>query len=214
MSRHKLKKFAAAEAAPNVLYKPENLQNKWHEDWFSNNRPIILELGCGHGEYTIALARMFPEKNFIGIDRKGDRLWAGARTALKENLQNVVFMRIDIQDLTDYFAENEVAEIWITFPDPLSRGTKSRLRLTSDRYLPFYKKVLQTHGLVHLKTDHTSLYQFTLTTLKKFDVEILFATTDLYNTPIDDIAMTIQTAFEKKYVGLENTIKYLKFKFV
>ena len=213
MSRHKLKKIAAAEDAPNVLHNPENMPKKWHDGWFRNNNPITLELGCGSGEYTSALARMFPAKNFVGIERKGDRLWAGARIALRDHLTNVVFMRVDVQDLLKYFAEDEVAEIWITFPDPLARGTKSRLRLTSDRYLPMYKKILLPGGLVHFKTDHTALFNFTMATLSKFDVEVLCKTLDLYKMPISDIALTIQTAFEKKHLQLADTIKYLKYRF-
>ncbi len=213
MSRHKLKKFAAVAAAPNVLYKPENIQNNWHKVWFQNHNPITLELGCGRGEYTIALARIFPEKNFIGIDRKGDRLWAGARVALHDQLKNVVFLRIDIQNLLTYFGNNEVAEIWITFPDPLARGTKGRLRLTSERFLPLYQKILVKNGVVHLKTDHENLYRFTKNVLLQYDVKRLYDTADLYNEPIDDIALTIQTAFEKKHVELADTIKYLRFKF-
>ncbi|KAA3609307.1 MAG: tRNA (guanosine(46)-N7)-methyltransferase TrmB [Calditrichaeota bacterium] len=213
MSRHKLRKFAAIATASNVLLSPPDTKGNWQKNFFKNTNPIILELGCGRGEYSIALARLNPDKNFLGIDIKGDRLWAGAKIAAQDKLKNVLFMRIDIYDLLNYFAENEVTEIWITFPDPFERGTKYRLRLTSTRYLPMYKKILIDGGCVHFKTDHTKLYEFTKATLQENKIEILEDIADLYNTPIDNINLTIQTAFEKKHLEMQDTIKYLKFKF-
>ena len=139
---------------------PENMAGKWNEFW-KNNNPIILELACGKGEYAVGLARLYPEKNFIGIDLKGNRIWVGAKKALQQNLTNAAFLRTQIDQVCDYFAKNEVEAIWITFPDPQLRRSKAKKRLTHPKFLRLYQQFLVPGGLIHLKTDSPDLYRFT-----------------------------------------------------
>ncbi|MCA9734166.1 MAG: tRNA (guanosine(46)-N7)-methyltransferase TrmB [Deferribacteres bacterium] len=213
MSRHKLKKFAAAVNAPNILFEPRDRKGNWKQSFFKNTNPLVVELGCGRGEYTLALARMFPEKNFIGVDLKVDRLWAGACIAREQHITNMVFIRINIYELLNFFMPNEIDEIWITFPDPFSKGSKLKKRLTSTTYIQLYRSVLAEGGFIHFKTDHTSLYQFTKKVCLQENMKILQDIDDLYNTEIEEIVLTIQTAFEKKHLQMNDTIKYLKMQF-
>jgi tRNA (guanine-N7-)-methyltransferase len=195
----------------------ENLLNsiagKWNTDRFKNSNPIILELACGKGEYTNALAERHPNINFIGVDIKGDRIHRGAKRALQNDLTNVQFIRSEIQFLPRYFAENEVDEIWITFPDPHLRGKRRDNRLTSQKYCEIYKKFLKPEGVVHLKTDSQTLFLFTRFTLLENQHSILVSTDDLYNdNSIDSSLKEIQTYYEKKYLRLGKNITYIKFR--
>lgn len=230
--RSKLQRFAELLAFPNVYENPHSaepqliglhgeiveMKGKWHSEHFKNDKPITLELACGRGEYAVALGRMFPERNFIGVDIKGARLHQGATAALNEGLGNVAFLRTRIEQIALFFAENEVAEIWITFPDPFLRESKSNRRLTSSQFLERYKSFLQKDGLIHLKTDSPVLYDFTLDTLAHTEeAEVLFADDDIYaNRSLADVMtgkneLAVTTYYEKKNIA-NSTIKYIRFK--
>ncbi len=215
MGKDKLRRFAEIKTFTNVLELEEGkiLKGSWAKAQFKNNNPIILELGCGKGEYAVSLATMFPEINFIGIDYKGNRIWRGAKTALNENIANVAFLRIQIENLQDYFSENEVREIWITFPDPQPQISREKKRLTSERFLDMYKIILGKNGLVHLKTDSDSLYIYSLETVKKRKLTLQAYTNDLYRSELVDEVLSIKTYYEKKYLALNKNINYLKFSF-
>lgn len=184
------------------------LQGKWHTH-FGNDRPIILELGCGKGEYTVGMGRMFPEKNFIGIDIKGARMWTGATQALKEDLRNTAFVRTHVEMLHHFFTEGEVSEIWITFPDPQMKKTNKRL--TSTRFMKEYSRVLKEGGIVHLKTDSNFLYQYTREMIKENNLNVLFDTDDLYNSDLQDDILGIQTFYEQQWRERGFSIKYIRF---
>lgn len=171
----------------------------------------MLELGCGRGEYTVELARNYPNVNFIGIDVKGARLWRGAKTAFEEPLSNAAFLRVQIETLTDYFDEKEVSEIWITFPDPQPQLSRTKKRLTSPRFLDYYKHILNGQGMVHLKTDNTSLYEYTLEVINENKLNVIRATDDLYASELADDILSIKTTYEKKYLAEGIKIKYLQF---
>ena len=160
MGQKKLQRFEELKTFSNVLQFPENMPGKWNS-FFNNSHPIVLELACGKGEYAVSLGKMFPEKNFIGVDLKGNRIWVGAKKALENNLNNVAFLRTQIDKIADYFAKNEVSEIWITFPDPQLRNSKAKKRLTHPKFLRSYQQFLIPGGLIHLKTDSPNLYEFT-----------------------------------------------------
>ncbi|MFY7787654.1 MAG: tRNA (guanosine(46)-N7)-methyltransferase TrmB, partial [Thermoflexibacteraceae bacterium] len=188
MARNKTFRFEQNKVADNVIEpnKPlfDQIKGKWNELFFKNNNPIVLELACGRGEYTIGLAKNFPDKNFIGIDIKGDRLWKGSQKAIEENLTNVAFLRIHIEELENYFAVGEANEIWIIHPDPRPKKRDARRRLTSPRFLSIYKNILQNLGTLRLKTDSTILYEYSLevfqSTLLQPIVKNLTYTADLY----------------------------------
>jgi len=217
MGKNKLKKFKEMETLECVFQYPFGvlretgfpLRGRWHEDYFHNNGPVVLELGCGKGEYTVGLARRYPEKNFIGIDIKGARMWTGACTARNEQLQNVAFVRTNIELLDRFFTPGEVDEIWITFPDPQMK--KVRKRLTSTVFLDLYRKVLKPGGMVHLKTDSPFLYTYTrlLTELNGIDPAV--NTDDLYNSGMADDILQIRTFYEQQWLDRGLTIKYLAF---
>ncbi len=188
-------------------------KGNWHAKAFKNNNPIVLELGCGKGEYTIGLAEKTPTKNFIGVDIKGNRIWSGAKQAIENKLSNVAFLRTKI-DFTDYcFAENEVSEIWITFPDPQPQKARARQRLTNPIFLNRYKTILKPGGLVHLKTDSTSMYEYTLEVIKENNHALLFSTDNLYqNCPADrQELIAIKTHYEKLFTDKGEDIKYCCF---
>jgi tRNA (guanine-N7-)-methyltransferase len=215
MGKDKLRRFAEITAFENVIELEDGkiLKGRWADQHFNNKYPIVLELGCGKGEYTVNLARLFPEMNFIGIDYKGNRIWRGAKTAMEENIPNVAFLRIQIENLTDYFSENEISEIWITFPDPQPQISRKKKRLTSPRFLNMYKMVLNEKGPVHLKTDSDLLHEYTIDKIKELGLKTHARTEDLYNSLLVDEVLSIKTYYEKKYLANDKNINYLKFSF-
>lgn len=219
MGKNKLARFAENETFANLFqltYEQVTkegfaLKGKWNEDFFKNDNPIVLELGCGKGEYTVGLAKKYPNKNFIGIDIKGARLWRGCKTSNEDKMTNVAFVRTHIQMIESYFAENEVSEIWITFPDPQLK--KPNKRLTCERFLKLYKNILKQDGIVHLKTDSQELYEYTKDeVLIPSKREILYNTNDLYNSDFKEDVIEIQTFYESMYLKIGKPITYLKFK--
>ncbi len=210
MGQKKLIRFEAIKHFSNVLEYPEDRQGKWAE-FFSNNHPITLELACGKGEYAVGLGRMYPTRNFIGIDIKGNRIWRGAKTALDEGLNNVGFIRSQIDKVTDYFAAGEVAEIWITFPDPQLRGSRAKKRLTHPRFLRLYQQILQPGGRIHLKTDSPDLYQFTLTVINLFGLPLLEYTDQVYAQPAVKPELLIKTHYENLDIAQSHKVHYLCF---
>lgn len=218
MSRTKLKRFAENLSRDNILQeeKPiyKELKGNWNERYFPIKKPITVEMGCGKGEYTVGLASQFKDRNFVGVDVKGDRLWVGSTEALEQNLSNVAFLRAQIQLITEFFDENEVSQIWITFPDPRPKKRDIKRRLTSPRYLKMYKEILEPEGMVFFKTDNLKLFEYTLEVLKeREDIDDLVYTFNLYDSEYLDDHKGIQTNFEGKYLALGTPIKYLKFRF-
>ena len=217
-SKNKLKRFRENETFKNVIQPTReevfagfSLKGKWHT-FFGNNHPIVLELGCGKGEYTVALARKEKNKNFIGIDIKGARFWRGAKTALEENLNNVAFVRTQIELIDKIFAKNEVSEIWITFPDPQIKYKRTVHRLTNLAFLKKYQYVLKPKGLVHLKTDSEFLHGYTIGLLQALNQEVLYAHHNIYNNnEAPKEVISVQTFYEKKYLEKGKPITYLKF---
>ncbi len=187
------------------------LKGLWAKDIFANDKPIVLELGCGKGEYTVALARKYPDKNFIGIDIKGSRMWVGATDALQNGLQNVAFLRTRIEFITSSFAPDEISEIWITFPDPQPQQSRANKRLTSARFLNSYKNILRQDGIIHLKTDSQSLHEYTCKVINTNSLTILERTNDLYHSGVTDDILSVKTYYEKIFMDKGFTIKYLKF---
>ena len=210
MGQKKLIRFEELKTFPNVLQYPENMKGNWHL-FFKNQNPIILELACGKGEYAVGLGRMYPQKNFIGIDIKGNRIWRGAKTALQEGLNNVAFLRTQIDRIIDYFDTNEVSEIWITFPDPQLRLSKIKKRLMHPRFLRLYQKFLQPGGLVHLKTDSPDLYNFTKTVIDFYGLDLLVDCDDLYSQQKVDEELLIKTHYEGLDIAQSNRMHYLQF---
>ncbi|MDI1353667.1 MAG: tRNA (guanosine(46)-N7)-methyltransferase TrmB [bacterium] len=217
----KLEKFAELDTFRNCftlffenLSRGFPMKGKWNSDYFKNNRPIVVELGCGKGEYTVGLALNDRTKNFIGVDIKGNRIWTGAKQALEQELNHVGFLRTRI-DFIDYcFSENEVDEIWITFPDPQPQSTRARKRLTHPMFLNRYVKFLKPDGIIHLKTDSTSLYEYTLEVLHEHKLPILWHTSDLYHEcpPHRQELINIKTYYEKLFTEKGENIKYIQFK--
>ncbi len=222
MSKGKLQKFAEMETFKNVFQYPYSvidnvpfeMKGTWRETYFHNDNPIVLELGCGKGEYTVGLARMFPNINFIGVDIKGARMHAGAKQALEENLQNVAFLRTNIEIIDRFFAEDEVQEIWLTFSDPQMKNL--RKRLTSTYFMERYRHFLVDEGLVHLKTDSNFLYTYTKYMVEKNHLPMLMATEDLYHDDsLDDDTrsiLSIHTYYENQWIERGLNIKYMKFR--
>ncbi|MGB2127912.1 MAG: tRNA (guanosine(46)-N7)-methyltransferase TrmB [Flavicella sp.] len=218
-SKNKLKRFNENETFSNVIQptREEVTNNFLHKGrwnaFFNNDNPIVLELGCGKGEYTIALAEKNPNINYIGIDIKGARFWRGAKTALEENLPNVAFIRTQIE-LVDYcFAENEVSEIWITFPDPQIKYKRTKHRLTNEDFLKKYHTILKEDGIMHLKTDSEFMHGYTLGLLHGQGQEVLYAHHDIYNNPhAPAVVLNTQTFYEKQYLETNKAITYIKFK--
>lgn len=220
MGQNKLERFAQLETFSNTLQpKLENwfdtseLKGKWNAEIFKNNNPIVLELGCGKGEYTVGLGRQYPDKNFIGVDRKGNRIWKGAKTALEEGLDNVRFLRVMIDKIDQFFAPGEVSEIWITFPDPQPQLSRVRKRLTNPKFLAKYKNMLPADGIIHLKTDSQLLHEYTLEVIEEGKHKLLFKTNDLYAHPEikNDPILGIQTFYESLFLEQGMPITYLKF---
>lgn len=210
MGQKKLLRFAEIKDFPNVLEYPQNMKGQW-KSFFHNTNPVILELACGKGEYAVGLGRIHAEKNFIGLDIKGNRIWVGAKKALDEKLVNVAFVRTQIEKITDYFAEGEIDEIWITFPDPQLRVSRAKKRLTHPRFLQLYKKIMGNAGIVNLKTDSPDLYHFTKDVINLFKLELLEDIDDVNaeTEPNDDLQ--IKTHYENLDIAKSNRIHYLKF---
>lgn len=214
MGKNKLKKFAEMETFSNVFQPPyEPMAGQWREKFFHNDHPIVLELGCGRGEYTVGLAMKYPDKNFIGVDIKGARMWAGAKQAVQEGITNAAFLRTNIEFITQFFAKDEVDEIWITFCDPqMKKATK---RLTSTWFMQRYQQMVKPGGLVHLKTDSPFLYTYTKEMLRLNPYPVLCSTDDLYgkNTEGIDVfedAKALQTHYEKQWLDRGMSIKYVE----
>lgn len=210
MGQKKLIRFAEIETFPNVLQYPTHMQGKWNE-YFKNEHPITLELACGKGEYAVGLGRLFPQRNFIGVDLKGNRIWVGAKKALKEPLLNVAFVRSQIDKAESYFVSGEVSELWITFPDPQIRKSKHKKRLTHPRFLRLYQSFLKQGGLIHLKTDSPLLYQFTKKVIAIYQLELHTDFNDLYKQSTLTPELQIKTHYEGLDIAQSNRIHYLCF---
>ena len=220
-SKNKLKRFRENEKFENVIQPSREeltdnffeLKGKWSQEFFKNDNPIVLELGCGKGEYTVELARQNPGKNFIGIDIKGARFWRGAKTAIEEELDNVAFVRTQIELIEHVFAVNEVSEIWITFPDPQIKYKRTKHRLTNTDFLQRYKSILKEDGIMHLKTDSEFMHGYTLGLLHGEGHEIMYAHHDIYKNEYSPKEVTgIQTFYEKQYLEKGKPITYIQFK--
>ena len=220
-SKNKLRRFKDNETFKNVLQPKRDeivdqdypLKGFWNQKHFKNNNPIILELGCGKGEYTVGLAEKHPDKNFIGIDIKGARFWRGAKTALEQHMDNVAFVRTQIELVDGVFGENEISEIWITFPDPQIKYKRTKHRMTNPAFLDKYKKILKPGGIIHLKTDSEFMHGYTLGLLEGLGHEILYSHHDIYvnhEAPTDVVG--IQTFYEKQYLDVGKPITYITFK--
>ena len=227
-SRNKLQKFAEIVSFPNVYenYDPKNpglvgvnqepidLKGKWNELHFKNDQPIVLELACGRGEYSLGLGAMYPDRNFIGVDVKGARIWRGARTALDENLTNVAFLRTRIEQINLFFEKDEVDEIWITFPDPFLKDSKENRRLTSPNFLKRFRDFLKKDGVINLKTDSPELYAYTREILStEPGVEVLYDKDDIYKDPLDFPELDIKTYYERSHLLDGRLIKFIRFRF-
>lgn len=210
MAQKKLFRFAEIKNFENVLEYPKGMKGEW-KTFFKNDNPIILELACGRGEYTIGLASMYPDKNFIGIDIKGNRMYIGAKKALDASLTNAAFLRTQVEKITDYFAASEVEEIWITFPDPQLRGSKAKKRLTHPRFLRLYKQILKTSGSINLKTDSPQLYEFTKKVIQLYECTIVEDSDDVYAQETVDEPLKIKTHYENLDIAESKKIHYLKF---
>ena len=221
MGKGKLAKFADMETYENVFqypysvveHVPFDMQGHWHEQYFHNDNPIVLELGCGKGEYTVGLAKLYPDVNFIGVDIKGARMWTGATQALNEGLKNVAFLRTNIEVIDRFFSEAEVSEIWLTFSDPQMKNP--RKRLTSTWFLERYRKFLADGGFIHLKTDSNFLFTYTTYLVEKNHLPVVERTDDLYHSshlsPLTSHLLSIQTYYESMWIARGLNIKYMKF---
>jgi tRNA (guanine-N7-)-methyltransferase len=221
-SKNKLKRFIENESFDNVIQPSRDdlmkfnfvFRGKWKKKVFKNSNPIVLELGCGKGEYTVNLAKLNPNKNYIGIDIKGARFWRGAKTAIEEKLENVYFLRTQIELLDFIFEKNEIDEIWLTFPDPQIKFQRRKHRLTNTKFLSIYKNILNDSGIIHLKTDSEFLHGYTLGKLEEMSINPIVSNHDIYknsNAPVE--ATQIQTHYEKIYLNEGKKITYLNFKF-
>ena len=215
MGKDKLRRFAEVATFSNVLQLDAGkaFKGQWSKGFFKNSNPVVLELACGKGEYAVNLARLFPDKNFIGIDYKGNRIWRGAKTALEEGVSNVGFLRIQIENITDYFAPGEVDEIWVTFPDPQPQVSREKKRLTSPRFLERYKSILKPGGYINLKTDNDGLHAYTAGIIAETGLVLHVKTEDLYNSDFVNEVLSIKTYYEKKYLQHDKNINYLKFSY-
>lgn len=219
MPRKKLKRFAEIKTFSNVFENEEGkkMKGKWRKDFFENKNPLVLEIGCGHGVYTLALAARFPDKNFIGIDKKGERIWRGAKNAINEKRSNCVFLKIYIEHLPEYFKKKEVDEIWVTFPDPYPKPSRSQRRLTSARFLKLYKEILKDGAFIHIKTDNLPLFEFSLQSAKEEKFIIEKELRDIHgqkniaeNEKNFPEIIGIKTVFEKRYFSLGKPIYYAR----
>ncbi len=219
MGKDKLKRFAEnksfacfVEPEFEQMFRTDHpLKGRWHADFFHNDNPIVLELGCGKGEYTVALAARNPDKNFIGVDIKGARMWRGAKTATENKMTNVGFLRARIEFITSLFAEGEVSEIWITFPDPQLKSRRAKKRLTSPIFLEYYAQLLSTDGWINLKTDSQHLYNYTQAVISQFGLECEVANNDIYGSGYADEVLSVKTAYETVYLQRGLPITYTRF---
>ena len=218
MSKGKLAKFADMAEYPHVFEYPFSvmedvpfeMKGHWHRDFFKNDNPIVLELGCGRGEYTVGLGRLFPDKNFIGVDIKGARMWSGATESLQAGMTNVAFLRTNIEIIDRFFAPGEVSEIWLTFSDPqMKKATK---RLTSTYFMNRYRRFLVDSGIIHLKTDSNFMFTYTKYMVEHNQLPVEFCTDDLYHSGLVDDILSIRTYYEQQWLDRGLNIKYLKFR--
>lgn len=194
-----------------IFHRDHPLKGHWRRDFFRNDRPIVLELGCGKGEYTVALAERDSERNYIGIDIKGARMWRGAKTATERKMGNVGFVRTRIEFIGSFFAADEVDEIWITFPDPQLRTKRAKKRLTAPQFLASYARLLKPDGTIHLKTDSKHLYNYTQAVIARFGLPCTVANPDIYGTGFADEVLSVQTAYEKRFLACGLPITYTRF---
>lgn len=217
--KSKLKRFEIISGRDNVIEPGKDsflkMKGKWRAEYFKNDNPVTIELACGRGEYTVGMARMFPDRNYVGIDKKGDRLWKGSTWAVEENMKNAAFLRTDILFIESFFEVGEVDEVWLTFPDPRPRKRDSKRRLSSTRYLDMYKKLLKPEGYFRFKTDNTDLFNFTLEELAyRNDLEEYTYTHDLYDSDLRTECYDIKTKYEEMFAAQGEKIKYLRLRFV
>jgi tRNA (guanine-N7-)-methyltransferase len=195
-----------------VFRQDHSLKGRWHSDWFRNSNPIVLELGCGKGEYTVSMAEKYPEKNFVGIDIKGARMWKGARESLQKNLANAAFLRTRIEFTGSFFSAGEVDEIWLTFPDPQLKKKREKKRLSGPLFLNLYRQYLKDGGIVHLKTDSRALYDYSLSVVEANSLPVVSSLTDLYGGLTGDPLLSIRTFYEEKFLSQGTPITYLAFR--
>ena len=210
MGHKKLLRFAELETFPNVLQFPKNIKGKWNE-FFKNGNQLVLELACGKGEYAVGLGVLYPHKNFIGVDLKGNRIWVGAKQALQNNLPNVAFLRTQIDHVNEYFSKDEVSELWITFPDPQLRQSKAKKRLTHPKFLRLYQQFLERTGYIHLKTDSPDLYNFTKLVIQMYNCDLHRDYDDLHQQENISEELKIKTHYESLDIAESNRIHYLCF---
>tara|TARA_Y100001968_G_C19418658_1_gene750474 strand:- start:31 stop:696 length:666 start_codon:yes stop_codon:yes gene_type:complete len=218
LAKNKLRKFSEIEELPNVidpkygqLKEDISLKGKWNTEFFKNENPIVLELGCGKGEYSVALSQRHPKKNFIGVDIKGSRIWKGATDSNNINLKNIAFLRIRIEHILRCFSKDEISEIWITFPDPQIKKKRARKRLTHPEFLKKYSQILKDDGVIHLKTDSLFLYGYTLGIIQAENHELLDCTHDIYGVNQERNDVDIQTHYEKTFRNKGKSITYTRF---
>jgi len=204
--------FVVQPSFEDVYQKDYSLKGQWSKVFFQNSHAIVLELGCGKGEYTVGLAKRFPQMNFIGMDIKGARMWKGAVTARKEGLKNVVFLRSRIELLASFFDENEISGIWLTFPDPQPKRRREKKRLTHPKFIEVYRKILDPDGYIHLKTDNIGLFDYTMEVISQNNFPVDFYTKDLYREQKEDPEFEIRTYYEKQFLEEGRDICYLRFK--
>lgn len=210
MKAKKLTRFAAIKTFQNVFEFPENIQDKWHEI-FKNEHPILLELACGKGDYAVNMAIAFPNKNFVGVDVKGNRMFVGAQRALQEKIENVRFLRVKIENIISYFPPKSIDEIWITFPDPFLKDGKAKNRLTHHKFLAMYQQILKPNGMIHLKTDSTELYEFTLEMIEHHQCKIIENVPNVYEKGEPAFPLNIKTFYEGMHLADNRIIKYVRF---
>jgi tRNA (guanine-N7-)-methyltransferase len=210
MAQKKLIRFEAIKSFDNVLQYPEGMADNWKK-FFKNDNPVYLELGCGKGEYTVQLAKRFPEKNFIGVDLKGNRIYVGAKKCLEEKISNAAFLRTQIDKINNYFLKNEVKEIWITFPDPQLRKSRAKKRLTHPKFLRLYQQILMDNGLIHLKTDSPDLYSFTLMVIDMYGLQLHESIDSVHEQPEIKEELKIKTYYEGLDIAQSSRIHYLCF---
>lgn len=213
MAKQKLKRFKEFAEYPHTFDFAYHLKGKWHQEVFKNNNPIVLELGCGKGEYTVALAQQFPNRNFIGIDIKSNRMWVGAKKASENDMNNVGFMRALMHRINELFAVGEVDEIWITFPDPFVRIRNAKHRLTHTRFLRLYQQILKPDGIINFKTDSDELFAFTQNMLKHLNIAPIVTDYDVHANPnADPMLKNVRTYYENLFMGKGKKIKFTQFK--